>query len=322
MGRTRVALAALAAVWLAATCADAQQPKPTPGCVGTALTDPVGDAVGFLGNSTPNLDVANGFFLYDARKGDSAVTANITVADLTLDWTATATGLVWVFGFDVGDAHKFVRVLVDFSGGPYFEYGSYLEPGSSGNPLPSNRYAYEGETQGSLTLGPNGVISMVVPPATAAKPGVKLERPYVITAESKQLIPGSIKAPTRGEAIPADNAPDGAPTDGGRSYTVAPCPVKAVRPRLTVVSLRLHHAGRGARMAIKLRSSVPLTKLAATLRGHGAVYGRGSLPRLEGTATLKLRLARALSKGRYTLAVSGSDATGAVIRASARVRAT
>lgn len=214
------AFALLAA--LIAVPAVAQDAKPTPKCP-VSVTDPVGDhneTAGDGDNEDFNLDITKVWFDYDPTKGEKGLTAQVAVADLSKRVPSGSTGIVWNTAFDVGEARKFVRVLIDFSGGPYYEYGTYI-PSSDTNPLP--RYQYEGKSEGQMFEGKDGVVQVVIPPVVAT-PGQTLKGPFSSGGAARQVVPGTIGTPTRGLSTTVDLAPDGSPTDAvGKDYVIAPC---------------------------------------------------------------------------------------------------
>ena len=324
--RLAIAFAALLLAVAVALPASAQDAKPEPTC-GVSFDDPAGD-----NNENPqdadsadsHLDILAGWFNYDAAQGDKGVTANLRVTDLSQRVPDGATGVVWNFVFDVGDTSRFVRTLIDFSGGPYYEYGSV----DTSTPLA--RYQYEGTTEGKMFEGKDGVISVVVPPAAGATAGAKLSAPFANASASRQAVPGTVPSPTRGLSTPVDTAPDdGTFGSGGTAYTIASCtaplapsaPGTGVKPTrsestgkqtlpVRILTKRSKALAKGKTLAIKLRASQPVTKLAAQLRRGRAVYGKGKLAKLSGSGSLKLKLSRKLAKGKYVLDLAGNDSKG------------
>jgi hypothetical protein len=327
-------LAALAALAAAAILAGGSSPagaqsaaKPAAGCAGNAFVDSRGDGVGQI-EATANLDILSGFFLYDAAKGDKGTTANIVIDNLDETVPPGATGIVWSMVWEYGGTNRFVRALIDFSGGPYYEYGTYLDPGPSvENPLPLGRFSREGNTEGAMIPGKDGVVSLVVPAAVGGKPGEQLTKPYAQASESVQLLPGSVAAPTRGLSTAQDSAPNEAPERTGTAFQVAPCPAETapgVSPTtnvsaptssaalpVKVLTKRKKGVKKGKTLPVKLRASEQVTKLVAQLRKGKSVYGKGKLARLSGNGTLKVKISKKLKKGSYTLDLAGSDASGA-----------
>ena len=324
--RLAVAVAALLLAVAVALPASAQDAKPEPTC-GISFTDPAGD-----NNENPqdvdsadsHLDIVAGWFNYDAAKGDKAVTANLRVTELAPRVPDGATGVVWNFVFNIDDTSRFVRTLIDFSGGPYFEYGTV----DTSTPLA--RYQYEGTTEGTMFEGKDGVISVVVPPAAGAQAGAKLSAPFANGSASRQAVPGTVPSPTRGLSIPVDTAPDdGTFGTGGATFEVGACaapstppaPGAGVKPTqsqstgkqslpVRILTKRAKRLAKGKTLSIKLRASQSVTKLAAQLRRGNKVYGKGKLAKLSGNGTLKLKLSRKLAKGKYVLDLAGNDSKG------------
>src|SRR3954462_13549542 len=197
----RFVLGALIAAAAAALLATPAWAAPVPGCAGTAFTDAAGDATdttvsGVDGKGQPNLDVLSGFFLADG----GTVTANIQVANLTTDVTATATGVDWyMIWTNAAGALKFVRASVAPGGDPAFSYGTATV--TDNNTL----YQDEGEASGQFFPGANGVVQIQVPGDLA---GGTLKAPQAISAAEQQF---NTPAVSGGRLATADNAPD----DGG-----------------------------------------------------------------------------------------------------------
>jgi hypothetical protein len=349
------ALAALAVATTVPAQADEPGAKPAPRC-GTSFTDPANDnnpaqvsTSADRDDGDVNLDILKGWFDHDASKGDKALTANLHVRELSKRIPTASNAVVWSFTYDVGDKTRFVRALIDFSGGPYYEYGSYQLALTTENPLPLNRYAYEGTTEGKFIEGKDGIIQIVVPKAAGADAG-KLEAPWATGAAARQPVPGPVtQAPTRGVSSPVDTAPDGATNgSGGTAFRVSDCgPVESIAqglkddvtatapappaaassepaataaapavmtapPALQVglVNAKAKRLAKGKRLTLRLRSAEALTGVAVQVRRGTAVVAKGRLAKLAGTGALKLKLSRALGKGTYTVDIAGNDATG------------
>lgn len=310
---------------------------------GIVFKDAAGDNNSLTGDTDDedvNLDIIEGFFAHDAAKGDKATTANLRVTDMSTRMHSGGTGVVWNFGYNIdAETTKFVRVLVDFSGGPYYEHGTVI-PESNTNPVA--RYQYEGATEGTLVEGPNGGFSIVIPQSVAA-PGTKLTEPFGSSNTSRQAIPGSIPSPTRGLSNGVDQAPDDSgPGNGGTDWTVGPCaaggtdtgggtgttpgtgtgsktgtgttpPPDAGNPSLPVklLSKSKKAVKKGKALPLKLKASEPISNLGARLTKGKSVYGTGKLAKLSGPGTLKLKVTKKLTKGSYVLDLAGNDAKGA-----------
>ena len=342
--RRRAGLATLIALAAAAlACMPAWADAPAPGCAGMAFTDPAGDAID---GSVPfverpggaNLDVTGGFFLSDGAGG---VTANIQVANLTADVPTGATGVDWyMIWTDAAGALDYVRASVEPGGDPVFSYGQVTV-------TPANTlYQDTAATSGQFFAGPNGVVQIALPADYAAG---TLESPYAQTFEEQNL---STPVVGLGNLADADRAPD---DGGGQSYAVGGCaaapaaaagaappsgppPVSsppagqapgssapssnAPRPTLSVTTraASARAANRGRALRVGVTSNVPLSLVKGVLRdARGRTVATGGLRRLEDRGTLRLRVRRALRKGRYTLRVTGQDAHGATATTTARI---
>jgi hypothetical protein len=294
--------AALAAAFVAlpAASATAQDvPKPEPGCAGTTFTDPRGDQVddptglGVGAKGGDNVDVTSGFFRYDA----GVLTANIQVANLTLDVPADATGVVYYFYFAIGSTLHWVNAESDGTS-VAFNFGT-LDPNTG-------VFTLQGATEGRLFLGPDGIVQIKVPPATGATPGTVLGTPFA-ESDSQLLVLIAV----------ADQGPDGG--RGGATYTVgecssapAPSPAPTAPSKLpfrapsSLGSARKANAAKA--IVFKGRATKPITDLKVLLRGRsgkGSILASGGLARISGTKTVRLRVKHRLRKGTYTLKASG-----------------
>lgn len=330
-----LALAIIASVFVGAAAA-VDDSKPTPVC-GNAYKDAPGDqantqAVEGLTDST---EITSGFIKHDPAKGKDATTFNVVVKNLKAEVPSGATSMSWNSYVDLDDdTRHFVRVILDFSGSIAYEYGTFV-PNPSGAGL-TGVSQYEGTTTGKLFEGPDGVIQAVIP-EEVAKPGTHLKHAYSSSNQGRTL-PASAPGGQRGVSAVADTAPDdGADGNQKYSFTVAPCAAATAAPGGTPTpepsttatpapttsatpapsgptTLPVRIAGRarakGKRLAVKLASTETITDLAAQLRKGSRVLGRGSLARLDGKATLRLKAARKVRKGRYLLDLAGTRANG------------
>jgi hypothetical protein len=82
-----------------------------------------------------------------------------------------------------------------------------------------------------------------------------------------------------------------------------PLPVK-----VTTTKFKAKKVKKG--MTIKLASTEPLTQIAAQIKKGKKVFGKGSLAKLNGKGSLKLK-AKGLKKGSYVLDLVGTDGNGA-----------
>ena len=268
---------------------------PAPGCAGLAAKDSENDST-----SGENTEILGFFFTTVGSK----TTANIQVKNLSTEIPADATGVNWYVVWETAEGMKFVEASVDFTGGPVFAYGT-LDGDQPG-------YAQEGEAAGKFHEGTNGVIEITVPSAeTGASRGKTLKAPYA-NATTALAVPG-----VGGLVQTVDAAPD---EGGGRDYVVQPCdpapaapvnpgagdPQPATLPVELLTTKAKAKATRKKRLALKLRSSEPVSDLSARVLKGRKTRGTGRLATLDGTAKLKLKLKRKLAKGTYTLEVIGT----------------
>jgi DNA-binding beta-propeller fold protein YncE len=101
----------------------------------------------------------------------------------------------------------------------------------------------------------------------------------------------------------------------------APESTKASRAPRLALALKTRTLPRARRRAtLVLTSSERITKLNARLRRNGRTYARGNVARLDGRATLTLRVRRALRRGSYRLLLDGLTAGGQRARRTIAVR--
>ena len=322
----RIPLVALAAISITAVAGSGpaaavdDDTKPI-ACSGLAFKDAAGDSISDplalgLGTETAgpaNTDILSGWF--NTRGGET--TANIEVANLTTDIPAESPGGLWYY-MEFNDG-RYVRAAVQASG-VTFKYGQY--DSSTGV------YTNEGDTTGKLFEGENGVVQIVVP-ADIAAAGTKLAGPYAhadfMTGADDQA---GLNAPS--DSGPDDRAP-------GKTYTVTECgaapaatptpdPVNPPAggvidadpqpgttggelPLRTATTLgKAKKARKGKRFKVKVASTQAIEDLVVKLYGKsgtGKAFMSGKLARLDGTATLKLKVARKVKKGTYVLKASG-----------------
>lgn len=304
MRRLPLVLAAAGLAAAAAVPATAQSGKPAPSC-GHQLPDKAGDV------QQANMDFTGGFF-----QRTDVTTINLVVKNLDKTIpegnTFVSWNLYWTGGDDV---NRFVRAVTDFSGVVSYEFGTVEDGGS----VTVSRAG--GIMPGAMFEGPDGVVQLEIPENFDGKAGSVLKGPNAITYTGA---PGAAAAPTptRGPLTQLD-------TSTGKNYTIGqPCstaptppptvpgpppssPPTAAAPadQKLPVKVLTRRAKAGKRVAVKLRSSEPLTKLSAQLvRGRKAV-GKGSLARLSGKGTLKLKL-RGAKRGSYRLDLAGTDSKG------------
>jgi redox-regulated HSP33 family molecular chaperone len=77
---------------------------------------------------------------------------------------------------------------------------------------------------------------------------------------------------------------------------------------------------KGKTLTLRLRSTGALSAVTVQVRKGSKVVGKGTAKQLAGTGAVKVRLSKALGKGRYTVAVTGTDASGAKQTATAALK--
>lgn len=335
--RLPVHLTAAALAALAFTAGGAQaldENKPTPTC-SPNKADAAGDSADpNSGATSDSLDLVGAFVKHEPSKGAEATTANFIVKDLDPGARPDgSTSNMWVMKF-TSDQPRFVRAVADYSGAVVFEHG-VLVTNATGN-LP--RYEYRGTVPGKMWEGPGGVIQLVIPAEIGGKAGTTIKEMVVEAQGGKTVVPAAGPAtPSRGLSYVFDDvslptwaiaacdpnapapAPGGAPapaqpgtstppsSGGGPATTTGPTslPVK-----LLTVKAAAKKAKKGRTLALKVRSSEPITGLALQIRNAKKSFGIGKLAKVSGNGTVKIKLKGALKKGKYIVDLVGKDAQG------------
>jgi len=340
------AVAAVLATFAAPAPAGAADPAPTP-CAGTLYTDPAGDQIqdpaGFGDSSFPtvekgqdNTDIKSVFLNYaPGADGKQVLTANLQIANLTKDIPDVASGGIYYYlSYNLGDVPSFVSARLTSSGVTY-NYGhlATLPP----DPAPIGlftAYTVDGQTTGSFTEGPNGVVSIVVPEAAGGKAGESLGA-VVATVDLVQV------DDEKGWQSHADQAPDD--SDTAKDVTVTACPatggdtlppvvtevVSAVEttpaPSLTTLPFKAASVLGSAKkarkkgLAFKATAGSVISGLVLQLKSHGKTFGTLKVASLkQGTSTLRMK-ARRLKAGSYRLVASGT-VDGQALTATQAVR--
>jgi hypothetical protein len=278
-----------------------------------------------------NMEIKGFFLKHEAAKGAEATTVNIVVKDLTTDLPPGNTAVNWTMKYVFNDVQYFVRAVADYSGGEAFEWGQYTATGAPAGV--SGTYQYKGETPGKLHVGPDGVVQLVIPQDIGGKPGSELKTLEVSANTGKSAVPVAATTPTRGVAYENDGAatgkwkvetcsggPVGAPlpvpvisvpttistAGGGTGVTQTTGPV-ALPVKLASAKVK---APKGKALALKLTSTEKITGVVAQLRSAKGTVAKGKLAAISGKGTLKLKLAKKLKKGKYTLDLVGKDVAG------------
>jgi hypothetical protein len=310
--------------------------KPAQSCFGALFTDKAGDNVrahpAFAGEpGTENLDLITGFMKYDAAKGDDASTVNIQVKNLTKDVPQGSTSLQWQLDY-VGKAGAlaWVRAVTDFSGLVTYDYGGQQDASAT------TLNVRQGATAGNFFEGPDGIVQIVIPAALEPK-GQALKTMVVHAYEPAQAVPGAAPTPIKGgqlyeqdnagvkgqfvigAACPVGSPPAAPPATGGTPKPATPA-VQAEGPlpvKVTTTKFKAKKVKKG--MTLKLTASEPITQLAAQIKKGTKVLGKGTLAKLSGKGSLKLK-AKGLKKGSYVLDLVGTDAKGARRFVSAKIK--
>ena len=277
-----------------------------------------------------NMEIKGFFMKHDASKGAEATTVNIIVKDLNTALPTGNTSINWTLKWVFADTQYFVRAVADYSGSEAFEWGQYvptgLEVGLSGS------FMYQGPTPGRLFEGPDGVVQLVIPQDIGGKLGSDLTSLEVSANTGKSAVPVAATTPSRGVAYENDGvaagkwkvdacsgaAPLGLPpvlgtqttvsTAGGGTGVTGTTGPAALPVKLTTAKVK---APKGRTLVLKLASTEKVTGLVAQLRSaKGGTVGKAKLASVGGKATLKLKLAKKLKKGKYTLDLVGKDAAG------------
>ena len=331
---------------------------PTP-CNGTPLIkDAAGDqaASSFLVAQAPippndNTDMLGVFLKHDPSKGAEATTVNVIVKDLKPALPQGATNISWTITYITPEADQmFVRAVYDFTGNLSFEYGDYVPIEHEETGYITSSSVYGGKTQGKLFEGPNGVVQIVIPQDRGGAAGTKLTSIYAFSGVARAL-PNATTTPTRGLSTQVDRAPDDdgvkdgaieacavaaapagetpvdlpptdapqAPAPGGGSAQPAAPQGQAPAVTLSLVTSKVALKKAKKSLALALRSSGALSRVAVTVKKGRAVVARGSLASLNGNGTAKLKVAKKLKKGAYTVTLAGTDAAGRAVSATGRL---
>jgi hypothetical protein len=327
MKKPLVAAAIVAGAMIIAPAGAQSADAPAPGCFGLLFKDKAGDAVSAgpgaaqAGNPSPeNLDLTEGWVNVDGT--GSAI--NMRVKNLTKDVPNGATAIVWQANY-VGKAGTaaWVRAITDFSGIISYDYGGVQDTPA----IPFN--VRSGGTTGNFLEGENGVVTVYFPEAVEPK-GTQLKSFNIVTEEAVQALPGAAPTPVKGGSLYEDDNASGGKntfTIGGACPAAVPAapatttgtPATPGQPvaqtqdgplpvKVTTTKFKAKKVKKG--MSLKLSSTEPITQLAAQIKKGKKVLGKGTLAKLDGKGTLKLK-AKGLKKGTYVLDLAGTDAKGA-----------
>ena len=304
--------AALAAGWGAAPAQAVPQP-----CAGMAFTDPAGDTAQTLfaapspGAGVPagdNLDLTGAFFNRETTAEGEVWTANLRVAELSLDMPEHVDAIAWFQFWDSADGTTHYLRAKAYQGSPWLEY----DFGHVGPPLITDAAA-----TGRVFPGKDGVVQIVLPgeaiPAAWSMNDLRAETRVFYRGES-------------GGAIKADEAV----SPGNHTFAACPAaaqPASSAAARETgqaaplAVRLVTRSLKRGRReLRVRLSAIEPVARVRATLKREGAVVGSGRVSALTGDGVLRVKARRALRRGTYALELTGHDQSGHRRSASFRIR--
>jgi hypothetical protein len=296
--RAAVLAAALALVAIPSAGA-ADKPAPCPGQ--KVVSDPTGDAfLGLAGLVTtpvpadPSVDLTK-FWFY--RDSEGTTTANVSVANLTPGAPLPSNGLVYRFFYTAKAVDHFLEVDIAADGSASYVYGHI-----------DTTLTVDGDTTGSLTPGPDGVVSIKIPSAAGGAEGIKFSGAYVISAyDLVAVISAADFAPDGGSTSPT--AWDGATCGGAVGGSAANIDLQVtVRP----TSVKARAAKKGAKAkktTFTLTSTEQLTDVVAKLKKGKKVLGTAKLKILAGTGKVSFKL-KSLKKGKYLLALTAKRADG------------
>ena len=295
--------------------------KPTPTCGPTKSESAKDSAEPNTGTHSDALEITSAFLKHDPDKGAEATTANIVLKELSLTVPPGSTSMIWVMKF-TSDKDRFVRAVVDFSGTVVYEHGELVNETGA---LP--RYQYAGDVAGKMWEGKDGVVQLVIPPEIGGKEGTALKG---ITAEAqsgKSVVPTAAPpTPSRGLSYVNDDLAlptwtvAVCPAGGGPSGPTGPAGVGQLPVTLLTKSAKAKKAKKGKKLALKVQSSEAITNLAVQIRNAKKTFGRARLASLNGTATLKLKLKKALKKGSYVVDLVGDNAQGQHLATAAKLK--
>ena len=305
--RLRLPLLATAVLGLAAVGGTAGA-APAPDCNGLQYKDAKGDAA-LPSGEAPMLDVIQGFL---TAKGSEA-TYHLQVADLSTTAPPPYLTLNWYLMWNAADEERFVEASYSPESGMTYAYG-IIDP-------VTGSFSTDGEVEvsGNYTEGPDGSFSIVIPqefgktgdtfstPHADARGGLGTDTTGGIVSQADEATGKTLKL-TDCAAAPAPTTP-ATPAPGGD--TPAPADQPVVQFSLVGSAGKAKTASKKRKLALKIKSSGPVTGLTAKLIKGKKVVGTGKLAKLDGTAKVTVKLkSKKLKKGSYKLNVAAKDASG------------
>ena len=285
MRRRGLPLAAVAAVAALAATAPSALAAPPPPCGGIVqISDPANDG------HHPNTDVIAGW-LSEANGRLQAV-----IQARTASWAPAhddSDSAAWALLFSIGGRTSYVRATGPRTGVPTYDYGTWTGGGG---------FVSEGATTGETTTGSGGAVTIDVPAATGATPGMVMTGPFILTWDGA----------TGAEPHWVDGAPGGVTpetTDRGADFVVGSCSAGGpVDPggdggpvRTTAVTLRAPRRLRGG--------------------GRALVSGRVTPARSGVRVAVSTTAGRRTATRRFTTAADGTFAGNVAVSETSRVRA-
>ena len=308
------------AVALPAGAQDAAKPAP---CAEQFIEDATGDSTidvtgqGIGRDGTPNTDITRAWL----GVSGSTVTGNIEVAKLDKTVPSDATGGLYYYVFFAAKGEEHYVVARVNGDDVAYKYGTY--DGSTGI------YTNRGDTKGQFIEGDKGVVSIEIPADEGLAAGTEVGQ---VRANIDTILGEDDEVGLNGHA-------DEAPNEGGTvSLTPTACdaPPAGTSPtpsaqqpaapstlpfRAANVLGKASRAKKGKTLRVKVSASQTITNLKVTLKrsnAKGAALAGGSLARLTGSGTLRLKFKRTVKKGRYALIATGT-AGGKRLRSAQQV---
>ena len=312
--RLRLPLLATAVLGLGTVGATAGA-APAPDCNGLQYKDAKGDA-SLPSGEAPMLDILQGFMTV---KGQDA-TYNLQVADLTTSPPPPYVTLNWYLMWNAEDEERYVEASYSPETGMTYEYGILDETtGFSGDSSIA--------VSGAYTEGPDGFFSIVLPkekvkigdtlatPHADARGGLGTDTTGGVVSQADAASGKSVKL-TDCAAAPAPTTP--AP---GGDPAQPPAQQPVVQFSLAGKPGKAKAAAKKKKLALKIKSSGPVTGVVAKLVKGKKLVGTGKLAKLDGTAKLTVKLkSKKFKKGSYKLNVSGKDSSGRTAGATLPVK--
>ena len=164
-------------------------------------------------------------------------------------------------------------------------------------------------TYHSGTCGPKTEMKVTIKNAPKGAYTIDVADSHVVGQPEDYEASATLAVPPPNVSPPASTTPPPAP----------PAPAEPARLTVKVPALSARKLKKARRFTVTLTTSAPLTGVNGVLVNRKKQIGGGSLPRLEGTGKLVVKVKGVLKKGTYQLGVGGRDAEGRNVVASAKV---